>query len=204
MDDTRVHWDGVYSRRTVTEVSWFEAKADKSMALIDDAGLSLADPVIDVGAGASVLVGHLLQAGYRDVSALDVAADALTVSRDRLGADAHRVDWIVADLLSWRPARRYRLWHDRAVFHFLTDPAGRDRYRQVLRQALAPGGYLVVGTFAADGPTQCSGLPTARYGADELAAQFPGYTVLRAARDEHHTPAGDVQPFTWVLLGDCG
>ncbi|MFE9694663.1 class I SAM-dependent methyltransferase [Micromonospora sp. NPDC005806] len=204
MNDTRTHWDAVYSGRAVTEVSWFEAKADASMALIGDAGLSLDDPVIDVGAGASVLVDQLLRAGYRDVTALDVAADALTASRSRLGPDARRVDWIVADLLSWRPARRYRLWHDRAVFHFLTDPADRDRYRQVLRQALAPGGYAVVGTFAADGPTQCSGLSTARYGAEDLAGEFPGYTVVRTARAEHHTPAGGVQPFTWVLLADRG
>jgi SAM-dependent methyltransferase len=204
VEDGLTHWDAVYASRAATEVSWFEPTADESMALIGDAGLSVDDPVIDIGAGASVLVDQLLRAGYRDVTALDLAADALTVSRNRLGADAHRVNWIVADLLSWRPGRRYQLWHDRAVFHFLTDPADRDRYRQVLRQALAPGGYVVIGTFAADGPTQCSGLPTARYGAEDLAGEFPDYRVVRTAKHEHRTPAGGVQPFTWVLLSDRG
>jgi len=209
VDDAQSHWQGVYAGRAVTEVSWFEASADQSLALIGEAGLAPDDPVVDVGAGASVLVDQLLRAGYRDVTVLDIADSALAVSRDRLsrenlGADAARVDWATADLLSWQPARRYRLWHDRAVFHFLTEAADRDRYRKVLRQALAPGGRLVVGTFAADGPTRCSGLPTARYSAEELAAEFPGFTTIRSAREEHHTPGGAVQPFTWVLLADRG
>jgi hypothetical protein len=136
------------------------------------------------------------------LTVLDFAAEALAVSRDRLGIDGDRVDWIVADLLTWQPARRYQLWHDRAVFHFLTDPADRDRYRQVLHRALAPGGHVVIGTFADDGPTQCSGLPTARYSFDELAAQFPGLDVVNTVMDEHHTPAGGVQPLNWMLFAE--
>jgi SAM-dependent methyltransferase len=199
------HWQGVYAGRAVTEVSWFEAGADQSLALIDEAGLAAADPVLDVGAGASVLVDQLVKAGYQDVTVLDIAGSALAASRARLGQErAARVDWVVADLLSWRPPRRYRLWHDRAVFHFLTDAAERERYRRVLRQALAPGGRVVIGTFAEDGPTRCSGLPTARYSAGELAAQFPGFAAIRTAREEHHTPGGAVQPFTWVLLAGGG
>ena len=192
----------MYARRSVVEVSWYEPTADQSLTLITEAGLAADAPIIDVGAGASVLVDQLLQAGYSDVAALDVAADALTVSRGRLGADGDRVDWIVADLLTWQPARRYQLWHDRAVFHFLTDPAHRDRYRQILHRALAPGGHVVIGAFADDGPIQCSGLPTARYSVDELAAQFPGLDAVHTVRDEHHTPTGGVQPFNWVLFAE--
>ena len=121
-----------------------------------------------------------------------MADNALAAARARLGHRAGTVSWIVADLLSWQPPRRYQLWHDRAVFHSLTDAADRQRYRSVLHQALAPGGHAVVGTFAADGPTRCSGLPTARYSADELAAEFPGYRVVRHLREEHRTPSGGI------------
>ncbi|REG00960.1 methyltransferase family protein [Asanoa ferruginea] len=167
---------------------------------ITEAGLAADDAIIDVGAGASVLVDQLLQAGYSDVTTLDVAGDALAVSRERLGTDADRVDWIVGDVLTWQPTRRFQLWHDRAVFHFLTNPADRDRYRQVLQRALAPDGHVVIGAFAEDGPPQCSGLPTARHTIDQLAAQFPGFHLVKAVRNEHHTPAGGVQSFNWVLL----
>jgi hypothetical protein len=155
---------------------------------------------VDVGGGASVLVDRLLDAGYRDLTVLDVAAAALDRARTRLGSRAGRVTWLVADLLTWVPARRYRVWHDRAVFHFLTAAAARDRYREVLHHALVPGGHVAVGTFAADGPTSCSGLPTARYGPDELAAQVPGYRVVHRRREVHRTPSGGIQPFTWLLL----
>jgi hypothetical protein len=142
----------------------------------------------------------LLDADYSDVTVLDVADSALAAARTRLGPAGDRVHWVTADLLTWRPARQYRVWHDRAVFHFLTDQAERDGYRAVLHRALAPDGSVVIGTFAADGPTSCSGLPTARYAPDELAAQFPDLDVVTTAREEHMTPAGRVQPFAWLLL----
>jgi SAM-dependent methyltransferase len=199
------HWDGVYARSTSTEVSWFQSRADYSLRLMAEAKVGPEDPVIDVGAGASVLVDALLEAGHQNITVLDVSASALAVSRDRVGLeDEGRIRWIVADLLRWRPPQRYRVWHDRAVFHFLTLPSDRERYRAVLSRALSPGGYVVIGTFAEDGPTQCSGLPTARYTAGELAAQFPGLRVLTTDRELHHTPAGRVQPFTWLLLADAG
>jgi SAM-dependent methyltransferase len=196
----RGYWDGVYHRSAVTGVSWFQGDPVCSTELIAAAGVGLDEPIIDVGGGASVLVDRLLDAGQRDVTVLDVAADALAAARSRLGPRGNQVHWITADLLAWEPPHRYRVWHDRAVFHFLTEPQDRDRYRAVLGRALAPDGYLVIGTFAADGPTSCSGLPTARYDPDELAAQFPELHVVRVARQEHHTPAGRTQPFTWLLL----
>jgi trans-aconitate methyltransferase len=198
----RADWTAVYGRTPVTEVSWYQPEPTPSLELIAAAGLDPTDPVIDVGGGASTLVDHLLDDGHRDVTVLDVAGEALATARDRLGDRAKDVHWIETDLLDWQPTRRYRLCHDRAVFHFLTDPADRDRYLSLLSTALAPGGYLIVATFAADGPTTCSGLPTARYSPHELAAQFPGLNVVRETGEEHHTPTGRIQPFTWLLLTD--
>jgi hypothetical protein len=204
MEDSRTHWSGVYGRTPATGVSWFQPRAKTSLDLIAAAGTEPQEAVIDAGAGASVLVDALLADGYRDVTMLDVAAEALETTRNRIGErGAGRVTWVVADLLDWRPPRQFRVWHDRAVFHFLTNPADRDRYRAVLYTALAPGGHVIIGAFAQDGPNRCSGLPAARYSAEELAAEFPDCQVLRAAREQHHTPGGAIQPFTWLLLADA-
>ncbi|MEY9858887.1 hypothetical protein ABH935_004510 [Catenulispora sp. GAS73] len=194
------HWDTVYRDKQPEQVSWFQTDPAMSLELIAAASPRTDDPLIDVGAGASVLVDRLLDRGHTHLSVLDVAESGLAAARDRLGTRGAEVEWIVADLLAWKPPRRYALWHDRAVFHFLTESADRDRYRQVLNQALADGGHAVIGTFAADGPQQCSGLPTARYTPDDLAEQFPGLRVLDSRREEHRTPWDAVQPFTWLLL----
>lgn len=197
----RSHWDAVYEQKQADEVSWFQPDPSVSLELIISAGITPAEPLIDVGGGTSVLADRLVERGFADLTVLDLAEPALAVARERLGADDRGIHWIATDLLAWTPPRRYRLWHDRAVFHFLTDLADRERYRRVLDAALAEDGHVVVGTFAADGPEQCSGLPTARYGAEELAAQFPGLRVVEQRREEHHTPWDSVQPFTWLLLG---
>lgn len=194
------HWDAVYGSKRADEVSWFQTDPSVSLELIAAAGISPEQALIDVGGGASVLVDRLVERGFTALAVLDLAETALAVARRRLGAGDPGVDWIAADLLAWTPTRRYRLWHDRAVFHFLTSPADRERYRQVLDAALADDGCVVVGTFAADGPEQCSGLPTARYDAAELADQFPGLRVVQRRREEHRTPWDSVQPFTWLLL----
>lgn len=200
--DRAQHWAEVYTRRGDTQVSWYSDGASPALDLIDRAaGLDPRLPAVDVGAGASRLVDALLARGFTDVTALDVSDDGLAHSRARLGADAQRVRWTVVDLLDWVPDRRFGLWHDRAVFHFLTDERDRARYRDLLEIALAPGALVVVGTFAADGPERCSGLPTARYGPEELAAALgPGLRVVAERREEHVTPAGVVQPFTWLAL----
>jgi len=196
----RDHWDAVYGRNQADAVSWFQADPATSLDLIRAAGAAWDAALIDVGGGASVLADRLVEHGFTDISVLDVAGPALAVARERLGEAAGGIDWIVADLLAWKPARRYALWHDRAVFHFLTDPADRDRYRRVLDAALDEGGHVVIGTFASDGPRQCSGLPTAGYDPDALAGQFPNLRVVRQLREEHRTPWNAVQPFTWLLL----
>jgi Methyltransferase domain len=194
------HWDGVYDRSAVTELSWFQAEPTVSLDLIGAAGIDTGDPVIDVGGGASTLVDRLLDHGYREVTVLDIAEHALAATRTRLGPRADAVDFVTADVLDWDPPRTYRLWHDRAVLHFLTDSADRDRYRTALSRTLDPTARLVIGAFAADGPTHCSGLPVGRYDPSALAAEFPGYDVARTVREEHITPAGRIQPFTWLLL----
>lgn len=193
-----VHWDEVYRRRGARGVSWYQPAPVVSLELVQSLGVAPTTPVLDVGGGASGLADALVATGFEDVTVLDVSAVALAAARSRLG-DPSTVHWVLGDVCSWRPDRRYGLWHDRAVFHFMVEDADRAAYLDALRAAVAPGGAVVVAAFAPDGPEQCSGLPTARYSADELAASLGEELELAAARVEHHTtPAGAVQPFTWV------
>ena len=162
---------------------------------------SPAGSVIDIGAGASTLVDVLVDAGWQDVTVLDVSAAALTKVRNRLGEGAEAVTFIAADVRSWQPNRTYDAWHDRAAFHFLVEQADRDRYVAMAAQAVTPGGVVVLAAFADDGPTECSGLPTSRYGTDELVCAFgPAFALEHAEREEHTTPFGTIQPFSWVVL----
>ncbi|MGH3843807.1 MAG: class I SAM-dependent methyltransferase [Pseudonocardiaceae bacterium] len=195
------HWDQVYDLKGAERVSWFQPEPTVSLALIDELHPRLSEPVVDVGAGASTLVDGLLHRGYTDLTVLDVSAHGLRLARQGLGESADRVRWELTDLLQWTPPRRFAVWHDRAVFHFLTDPADRVRYRELAAAAMSPGGHLVLGTFAADGPEQCSGLPVARYHPDQLAAEFgPGFIPVTSRREHHHTPTGAEQRFTWLVL----
>jgi hypothetical protein len=193
------HWDAVYGRSAEDAVSWFEAEPTFSLELLDRLGVALTDPVVDIGAGASRLVDALLGRGFSDVTVLDVSDVGLAKARRRLGERAEQVRWVVADLLSWRPVQRYQVWHDRAVFHFLTDPADQARYREVFDAALEPGAEVVIGTFAADGPDRCSGLPTCRYSPEQLSAVL-GASIepVCSRRELHRTPSDAVQPFTWL------
>lgn len=194
---TREHWEGVYRDKGAEEVSWFQRDPVVSLRLLE----RVPGSVVDVGAGASVLVDRLLAAGRHDLTVLDVSAGALEMTRRRLGADTSAVSFAVADVLDWDPGRAFDCWHDRAVFHFLTD---RDRQRAYVRtasRAVPAGGAVVLGTFAADGPTQCSGLPTARYRPQDLAVVFgPAFVLEHAEAEVHRTPWDAEQRFTWVLL----
>jgi SAM-dependent methyltransferase len=192
------HWQSVYHRTAPQQFSWYQAEAAMSLRLIESTGPGRS--VIDVGAGSATLVDALLDRGYTDVTVLDVAPSALEATRQRLGVRAGAAHWITRDLLAWAPLRHYDVWHDRAVFHFLTDPADRDRYRRVLDAAVAPGGQVVIGVFSEAGPESCAGLPVARYHQQSLAEQFPGFQVVHAEREHHHTPGGELQPFLWLRL----
>lgn len=195
------HWDHIYDAAGADGVSWYQPHPAMPLVLIDEVRPGRDEPVLDVGGGASLLVDRLLRRGYTDLTVLDVSRQALELARQRLGESAGRVRWEHADLLTWSPGRRFALWHDRAVFHFLTDPADRATYRELAGIAVAPGGHLILGTFAADGPDSCSGLPVARYDPDALGAQFrPAFTPVASRREHHRTPAGADQPFTWLAL----
>ena len=171
-----------------------------SLRMLDAAGVSPTDSLIDVGGGASVLAGALLDRGFSDVTVLDISATALGYTQARLGPRAASVHWLTEDLLTWQPDRTWRVWHDRAVFHFLTAPADQDRYRQAMADATRPGAVAVLGCFAPDGPEYCSGLPVARYSPGELAVTFKAWTLISEDREEHRTPDGAMQPFTWAAL----
>jgi hypothetical protein len=168
-----------------------------SLALIDRLRVAKEAPLIDVGGGASLLVDRLVARGYTDLTVLDVSSTALEIARRRLD-DAVPVRWLHENILTWEPERQYALWHDRAVFHFLTNADERAKYLATMRQGLSESGAVIMATFASDGPERCSGLPVARYDAADLARLLDGFTVVESSREEHVTPGGTVQPFTWV------
>lgn len=201
--DRARHWDGLYETRAGSGPSWFQRDPVTSLELITLLATELSAPVIDVGGGSCCLAERLVERGFSDVTVVDVSERALEAGRHRVGADP-RVRWLRADILSWTPDRRFDLWHDRAVFHFLTGPEERAAYLAVLSAALFPGGNLVIGTFAEDGPTHCSGLPVARYSPQELGEVLgPDFQAFEFRRELHMTPDGVGQPFTW-LAGTFG
>lgn len=198
MVDRQQHWETVYGSKAVDQVSWFQPHAVSSLRLIED-GVDRDAQVIDVGGGASVLVDDLLEAGYRNLTVLDLAESALAVSRVRLGERAQSVQWIAADITRVElPAARYDVWHDRAVFHFLTDPADRARYVAQVLKSVKPGGRVIVAAFGPGGPLQCSGLDVVRYDPAALHAEFGGpFRLLRHETEIHHTPSGQEQEFVY-------
>jgi trans-aconitate methyltransferase len=195
------HWNTVYDTKGEDGVSWYQSVPTVTLELLDTLRIGRAASIIDLGGGASVVVDHLLARDFTDVSVLDVSKVALDNTKVRLGPAAERVHWLHRDIFEWVPERRFDLWHDRAVFHFLIDEDEREAYLNVLRSGIAPGGRVVVATFDAHGPTHCSGLPVVRYGATELAQVFAShFDMIDTRSEEHLTPAGLVQPFTWVAL----
>jgi len=199
------HWDRVYGEKQDVDTSWHQPVPVESLTMLDRLGVGPRDAVIDVGGGTSTLVDQLLARGHRDVTVLDVAPTALERTRGRLGERAAEVDWVVADVTAWRPTRRYDVWHDRAVLHFLTTQPRRAGYLRALRAALPEGGAVVVATFAEDGPDQCSGLPVVRYSGPALAALLgPDFAPVCVERVEHLTPWGAPQPFTWLAARRAG
>ena len=195
-DSRQEHWDGVYRTKPATGVSWYEAHPTKSLALVRATGVRPEDPIIDVGGGASLLVDELLDAGFRDLTVLDVSAAVLESLRKRLGARAESVTLLHQDATAFQPARRYALWHDRAVFHFLVRREERERYVDALRRALSPHGHAIISTFGPAGPERCSGLPIVRYDAGALAAELPSdFRLVESSLSVHRTPAGAQQQF---------
>ncbi|MBK7143907.1 MAG: class I SAM-dependent methyltransferase [Xanthomonadales bacterium] len=200
------HWQQVYTTKASDAVSWFRPHLDRSLEFIDAIALAPDAPILDVGAGTSTLVDDLLARGLRDVTVNDLADAALDHSRARIASLTpqlqHAVRFLPGDITTLAlPTACYALWHDRAVFHFLTDPAQRRAYVAQAARSLRPGGHLLIATFALDGPERCSGLPVCRYDAAALAAEFaPHFRPVADAREQHPTPFGTTQSFQYVLL----
>lgn len=198
MTDLARHWDSAYGAGERT-VSWYQERAESSLARVQQV-CSPESAVIDVGGGASRLTDGLLEAGFEDVTVLDISQTGMTIARQRLGAAAGRVQWIESDVLTWEPAPIYDFWHDRAVFHFLTADADRERYRETMLAALRPAAHVLIGAFAEDGPEQCSGLPVRRHTAAELQSFFGAeLEEIDSWSEIHRTPRGGVQPFNWYF-----
>lgn len=194
----KAHWENVYNEKSAQEVSWYQPLPAVSLQLIENAGIGKTLPLIDVGGGASTLADGLLAKGYADISVLDISGTALAVARTRLGKRANDMHWIEADITRFQPVRRYALWHDRAVFHFLRAAESRRHYIAALRKGLLPGGTLVMAAFAPGGPARCSGLDIVQYDAEKMTAELgPLFQLQETLREEHLTPSGQAQAFNY-------
>ncbi|KJU84952.1 type 12 methyltransferase [Candidatus Magnetobacterium bavaricum] len=192
------HWDSVYKNKLPTQVSWYEEYPEVSLKLIKSTGVGPDGNIIDVGGGTSSVADTLLADGYQRITVLDISPSALEKSRQRLSEHAHKVKWLEADITEARLPEEYDLWHDRAVFHFLTDAGDRKRYVQAVKQSLKPGGHLIIATFAIDGPQKCSGLEVVRYSPEGLHNELGGdFELLESFGIDHVTPAKGMQRFTF-------
>jgi SAM-dependent methyltransferase len=201
MTDTKRHWETVYTTKGERDVSWFEALPDVSLQMIQEAGVTAESCVLDVGGGDSRLIDALIARGLTCLAVLDVSAVALQRARARLGEDASSVEWIEADIVSSWSLKPMDVWHDRAVFHFLTVPEDRASYRTHLRHTLKVGGTAIIATFALDGPDHCSGLPVARYSPDSLVRELgEDFELIESRPHTHHTPWGLAQSFQYSRL----
>jgi SAM-dependent methyltransferase len=192
-----LHWNDRYASTGPDAVSWFEPTPATSLALLGAMRTRVGASVIDIGGGASSLSEMLVAEGYAAVSVLDLSRVALDAARERVG-DGAPITWIEADVRTWKPERTWDLWHDRAVLHFLTDDTDRAAYLSQLRNAISPGGGFVIGTFAEDGPEECSALPVRRHSIEDLVALVPDAEVIETRRQIHSTPGGKEQPFNWI------
>ena len=197
--DTKTHWEHIYRTKEPTEVSWYQNHAQYSLQFIRNTGVQKTGHIIDIGGGASTLVADLLTDGFRNISVLDISSHALQFARQRLGGRASHVQWIEADITQVElPKLTFDVWHDRAVFHFLTNAEDRQRYVELVRLSVKQGGHVIVVTFALDGPEKCSGLDVFRYSEDTLHNEFGNdFEVVDSMRETHHTPFGTDQKFVY-------
>lgn len=199
--DRKQHWEKIYSDNSPQQVSWFQEKPELSLQLMANSGFAKDASVIDVGGGCSMLVDHLLAGGYSHLSVLDISEQALQLSQQRLGDQATQVYWHATDITSFQPAITYDLWHDRAVFHFLTNESDRQRYLETLLKGTHEGSQIIIAAFAIDGPTQCSGLDIVQYDAEKLCQTLGEAFVLQEEQYEaHSTPSGMTQQFNYYRL----
>jgi 2-polyprenyl-3-methyl-5-hydroxy-6-metoxy-1,4-benzoquinol methylase len=199
MNDQSEHWEKVYQTKSADAVSWFQEHASRSLDIIRSIGADKSAGIVDVGGGASTLVDDLLADGFRGITVLDLSQSALEVARGRLGAKGALASWMAGDICSVElPEQAFDIWHDRAVFHFLTEARDREAYVRQVMKSVKPGGHVIVATFAPDGPEQCSGLPVARYAPDQLHGEFgPAFDLVEHALEDHATPWGSIQHFVY-------
>jgi len=197
--DTKTHWEQIYQSKPTTEVSWYQARPDLSLYLIQHTGIDKASRIIDVGGGASTLVDHLLAGGFQNITVLDISGAALHQAQERLGPRAENIAWIEADITQAAlPSNTYDLWHDRAVLHFLIDAESRRRYMAALHDAVKTDGHVILATFALDGPPRCSGLEVMRYSPEGLLGELgAGFDLVQSTQATHQTPSGGEQKFIY-------
>ncbi|MCU7843347.1 MAG: class I SAM-dependent methyltransferase [Candidatus Thiodiazotropha sp. (ex Monitilora ramsayi)] len=198
MTERKKHWEDIYRDKASTDVSWYQKEPILSLELIRAARASHHEAIIDVGGGASLLVDYLCKEGFSNLSVLDISGKALASTRERLGVMSNSVAWHEADITEFVAPQTYSLWHDRAVFHFLTESTDRNQYIEVLNRSLKPGGHLIIAAFAVGGPEKCSGLDIVQYDADKISGELGENYQLQEVRDEIHlTPAGKEQKFVY-------
>jgi hypothetical protein len=201
MTDQNAHWERVYTEKRAEEVSWRQDEPALSLKLILRTGVGRDAPIIDVGGGASTLVDHLLLGGFSDLSVLDIAAPGLEQAKTRLGERAGRINWVVSDVTAWRPSRKHRLWHDRAVLHFLTEPAQQAAYAETLRSAIEGDGWAIIAGFAPGGPAKCSGLEIVQHDGESLSRILgDDFQLMETHGETHFTPWGSEQAFRYHLF----
>ena len=199
--DRKSHWENIYTSKTPGEVSWYQLEPVVSLKLIASTGISRAGKIIDVGGGASVLVDKLLDQGFENLTVLDVSSKALDYAKKRLGKRAEAVKWIEADITEAEFSEKYDLWHDRAVFHFLTNEDDRKKYVQNMKKAMNPGGHVIIAAFSIDGPLKCSGLDVERYSPEKMNSELgESFELVKSIDELHMTPGGKEQKFTYCYF----
>ncbi len=198
MFNRKTHWENIYQDNAPQDVSWHQQEPFLSLQFIQNTGLRLDEPIIDVGGGASLLVDYLLSSGYLDIGVLDISEHALANTKTRLGEATRKINWYAIDITKFKPPRQYALWHDRAVFHFLTAEPEREQYIQVLNQSLRTGGHLIIAAFATGGPQKCSGLDIVQYNKSRISAELgQGFDLVEEADELHITPTNVEQKFSY-------
>ena len=202
MTSSADHWDDIYGNRDIDKLGWYEQRPDTSLELIRSiVKLPLQTKLLDVGGGTSTLVDYLINDGYQSIAVLDISAEGLHIAKRRLGERADKVKWILGDITAQTNLSTFDVWHDRAVFHFITDDDKRKKYAEIASNTVPVEGHLIIGTFALDGVPKCSGLPVCRYDSYGLSQIFePAFKMVESRRHVHITPSGSTRPFTFVVL----
>ena len=199
--DKKAHWENIFQTKDTTIVSWYQAVPATSINLIQKTGLSANSAIIEIGSGDSFLVDHLIEKGYTDISLLDISENALETIRKRLGEKSNSVTFVATDINNFSTDKRFNIWHDRAVFHFLTEKKDIENYVKIATKSVIRKGFLIIGTFSDKGPDSCSGLTIEKYSESKLTAAFSaGFSKLECFTENHNTPSGGIQNFLFCIF----